>query len=61
MMNGEPLEDFLLVDILVCELHSFPEGCGWIIENFPTTVTQAKVGMGWWGLIYWWDLWFLSF
>ena len=43
MAAGEAMDDGLMVDILVNELHSFPDGSGWILDNFPTTVAQAKV------------------
>ena len=43
MANGEALDDALLVDMFMHELRAFPEGRGWIIDNFPTTLSQAKV------------------
>lgn len=43
MANGEALEDGLLVDVLVEEVRSLPEGCAWVLDNFPTTLAQAKV------------------
>lgn len=43
MSNGEALDDALLVDIFIHEVRSFPEGSGWVVDNFPNTLAQAKV------------------
>ncbi len=43
MANGEAIDDGVLIDIFVEEVGALPEGTGWILDNFPTTVAQAKV------------------
>ncbi len=43
MANGEAIEDGVLIDIIIQELRALPEGSGWILDNFPTTLAQAKV------------------
>lgn len=43
LTNGEALDDALLNDIFIQEIQSLPEGSGWILDNYPTTVQQAKV------------------
>ena len=43
MANGEAIDDSILIDIFIEEVKSLPEGTGWILDNFPTTITQAKV------------------
>ena len=46
MASGEVLDDEVLVEIFMNKISSFPDGSGWILDNFPTTVAQAKVGSG---------------
>lgn len=43
MANGEAVDDGVLVDIFIEEVRALPEGSGWILDNFPTTLSQAKV------------------
>eukprot|EP00731_Ephydatia_muelleri_P019022 Em0011g1062a len=40
---GVVLDDHLVISILMEELRSLPNGCGWVLESFPTTVEQAKL------------------
>jgi hypothetical protein len=41
--GGEPLDDETAVEIFVEEIRQLPEGNCWIMDNFPTTLDQAKV------------------
>lgn len=41
--SGESLDDERVVEIFVEEIRQLPEGNCWIMDNFPTTIEQAKV------------------
>ena len=43
MAGGEPLDDETAVEIFVEEIRQLPEGNCWVMDNFPTTLQQAKV------------------
>ncbi|XP_065828319.1 sperm flagellar protein 2-like isoform X2 [Oscarella lobularis] len=43
MMNGQTVSDEILVEILVHAVRQVPEGTGWIIDGFPTSLPQAKI------------------
>ena len=43
MASGEPLDDETAVEIFVEEIRNLPEGNCWVMDNFPTTLEQAKV------------------
>ncbi len=43
LVHGEPLDDELLNDIFIHEIRSLPDDTGWILDDYPTTVAQAKV------------------
>lgn len=45
MAGGEPLDDETAVEIFVEEIRQLPEGNCWIMDNFPTTLQQAKVNI----------------
>lgn len=41
--DGQPLGDFLLIDIFVAYLQSIPNLKGWVLVNYPTTFEQAVI------------------
>ena len=43
MASGEPLDDETAVEIFVEEIRQLPEGNCWVMDNFPSTLDQAKV------------------
>ena len=43
MMTGEPLDDPLLVEIIVEELKGLPENSMWMLDNFPCNLDQGFV------------------
>ena len=43
MASGEPLDDETAVEIFVEEIRQLPEGNCWVMDNFPSTLEQAKV------------------
>lgn len=43
LICGVAMEDHLMISILMEELRSLPNGSGWVLESFPTTVEQAKL------------------
>ena len=43
LVNGDPLDDNLLNDIFIHEIRSLPDSSGWILDDYPTTVEQARV------------------
>ena len=43
MMTGEPLDDPLLVEIIIQELKSLPENSMWMLDNFPSSLDQGLV------------------
>ncbi|EDO31300.1 predicted protein [Nematostella vectensis] len=43
LKKGKATPDQLLVDIMVEAVRNVPEGTGWIMDGFPSTVSQAKL------------------
>lgn len=43
LKKGKPVDDQLIVDILVEEIRQIAEGTGWLLDDFPTTYNQAKL------------------
>ena len=43
LVNGDPLGDELLNDIFIHEIRSLPHSSRWILDDYPTTVEQARV------------------
>ena len=43
LVNGDPLGDDLLNDIFIHEIRSLPHSSRWILDDYPTTVEQARV------------------
>lgn len=41
--DGQPLGDFLLIDIFIAYLQSLPNLKGWVLVNYPTTFDQAVI------------------
>lgn len=43
LKKGQPIDDQVIVDILVEAIRNIPEGTGWILDGFPSNYNQAKV------------------
>lgn len=43
LKKGQPVDDQVIVDILIETIRWIPEETGWIIDGFPTNLYQAKV------------------
>ncbi|XP_074662046.1 sperm flagellar protein 2-like [Tubulanus polymorphus] len=43
LKKGKPVDDEIVVDILVEAIRRIPEGTGWILDGYPTTYSQAKL------------------
>ncbi|XP_066514487.1 sperm flagellar protein 2-like isoform X1 [Hoplias malabaricus] len=43
LKRGGAVPDELLVDILIHGIRQVPEGCGWVLDGFPVTVSQARL------------------
>lgn len=43
LKRGKPVDDALSVEILAEAIRQLPEGCGWVLDGFPSTYTQAKL------------------
>ncbi|XP_069125844.1 sperm flagellar protein 2-like isoform X2 [Argopecten irradians] len=43
LKRGAPIDDQIIVDILVDKIRNIPEGTGWVLDGFPTNYNQAKV------------------
>ncbi|XP_076812230.1 sperm flagellar protein 2-like [Clavelina lepadiformis] len=41
LKSGEPVPDGILVEIMVAAIHKIPDGSGWVLDGFPTTLQQA--------------------
>ncbi|XP_028417674.1 sperm flagellar protein 2-like [Dendronephthya gigantea] len=43
LRKGKQIQDQLLVDITVEAIRQVPAGTGWILDGFPSTISQAKI------------------
>ncbi|XP_063404210.1 sperm flagellar protein 2-like isoform X1 [Mytilus trossulus] len=43
LKRGAPIDDQVIVDIIVEAIRNIPEGTGWILDGFPSNYNQAKV------------------
>ncbi|XP_071117594.1 sperm flagellar protein 2-like [Haliotis cracherodii] len=43
LKRGKPVDDQVIVDVLVEVIRRVPEGTGWVIDGFPQTYNQAKM------------------
>ncbi|XP_013409132.1 sperm flagellar protein 2 isoform X2 [Lingula anatina] len=43
LKKGKPVDDQIIIDVLVDSIRHIPEGTGWVLDGFPTNYTQAKL------------------
>ena len=42
LTKGKPIPTNSLVNVIIEEIHKLPESSGWVLDNFPKTLRQAK-------------------
>eukprot|EP00794_Sanderia_malayensis_P007710 gene7710-8548_t len=43
LKKGKPISDAIIVDIVVDTIRNVPDGTGWVLDGFPSTINQAKL------------------
>ena len=43
LSKGQAVPDDILIEIITGSIRKLPQGTGWVLEGFPTTVRQAVI------------------